>query len=831
MTPNSADPDEVDPHQTRQQFVTHSGDAPTSRRPASRTEEDTRRFSPDLPATTPQTTEGTRYQGGERTAVGPGSIEVGRTLYGKYRVIRRLGGGAMGDVWLVRHSSLNRDHALKMIVPHLASHQGALVRFQREFQVMASFHHEHAIEIYDARLDEEGGYIDMQYVEGQTITEILAAARNQEGRDPSAPLMPFSWILRVLGQLCEVLDVAHEAGIVHRDLKPSNLMLLGKRPPGREFLKVLDFGIAKIRNDPENNLNDPTLTGGFIGTPSYSSPEQVYSKPIDGRSDLYSVGVILYEMVCGRLPFVGQQVQVMMQHAQQPPPPLRAANPALRVAPEVEHAILRVLSKDPDHRPATGRLLYEEFAQAAAAQHPHSTAYVPLDEATSATPPTWDAVPCYSPPVEATEPDSAAPPGRGPIATASPTSVAAERPREGLDADPASEAEQHERRRHPLRIPAVLAFLVLASAGAFFLMNRGAGKKPIEATPIVLGGDRPGGGDGPAVPRRTSLPELPDGYRALKGAALVDGWPEQIVRDEDKNLYRFHAPGIYLPDGFAAEPSAGSPELVQGWPRVIVRTDDPTHARYVRIPGGIEFEMGSWDAPKDVNRKDYPPHPVIVSGFYLQEFEVSNGQIENYFTTAARPSPVRWQEIYDGLKQRNKAMAPNHPAVNISRRDATAYAESFGAKLPTEAQWEYAARSLGQRRRYVWGGEPPSDRMANIQSVRDDVTTTPSGEYPRDETEQHIFDMAGNVQEWCRDAWSPYQKPSNVLRDPFVAEGSPGKVERYAVRGGSWYSTVDEVYITEREKSFAETELLEYIGFRVVIECPEFPPTGDAGRP
>ncbi len=153
------------------------------------------------------------------------------------------------------------------------------MRFQREFEVMATLRHEHAVSIYDACIDADGGYIDMEYVEGQTIHEVLGRPGDDAGHDPSAPLMPLDWIVRVLDQLCEVLQVAHQKGIVHRDLKPSNMMLVGGRPPGKEYLKVLDFGIAKIRDDPEgaagrDQEESENKTEGFIGTPSYGSPEQ-----------------------------------------------------------------------------------------------------------------------------------------------------------------------------------------------------------------------------------------------------------------------------------------------------------------------------------------------------------------------------------------------------------------------------------------------------------------------------------------------------------------------------------------------------------------------------
>ncbi len=325
-----------------------------------------------------------------------GKIEPNQTLYSKYRVLKKLGSGAMGEVWLVRHVTLKSEHALKVIIPNFASNPVALMRFQRELEIMATLRQEHAVTIYDACIDEDGGYIDMEYLDGQTIQEILQAVRNRPDRDPGEPLMPLDWIVRILDQLCEVLQVAHEKGIVHRDLKPSNIMLLNGRKPGKESLKVLDFGIAKIRDDPDSAAvrdqeENENKTQGFIGTPSYGSPEQaMVSEHVDGRADLYSVGIMLYEFVTGRLPFRGNHWQVMSQNATATPPTFAEANPKLRPLPELEHAILRVLAKKPEDRPQTALALFDEIREAVEAVMPAGSPGL--------TPHTWEAAPFYTPP-------------------------------------------------------------------------------------------------------------------------------------------------------------------------------------------------------------------------------------------------------------------------------------------------------------------------------------------------------------------------------------------------------------------------------------------------
>src|SRR5262249_42720005 len=147
----------------------------------------------------------------------------------------------------------------------------------------------------DARMARDAAFIEMEYVRGQSLNKLLKTG---------VP-MPLDWVGRILEQLCDVLEVAHALKIVHRDLKPANLMLVDGRPPGKEQLKVLDFGIAKILEGDEGSLDFHTKTECFVGSAPYSSPEQVTSGTLDVRSDLYSVGVILFEFLAGHRPFNG----------------------------------------------------------------------------------------------------------------------------------------------------------------------------------------------------------------------------------------------------------------------------------------------------------------------------------------------------------------------------------------------------------------------------------------------------------------------------------------------------------------------------------------------
>jgi eukaryotic-like serine/threonine-protein kinase len=729
-----------------------------------------------------------------------GKIEPNQTLYSKYLVIRKLGGGAMGDVWLVRHLSMDDLHALKLIVSNIASNEVALKRFQREFKVMASLKHPHAVQIYDACIDDDGGYIDMEYVQGQTIHDLLTAARKRPDLDPTLPLMPLDWIVKVLDQLTDVLQEAHEKWIVHRDLKPGNLMLVDGRKPGKENLKVLDFGIAKIRDDPDNAAN-MTLTQGFIGTPSYGSPEQAMNRQdIDGRADIYSVGVMLYEFVTGRLPFKGVHFQVMHQHATMPPPPFHEINPKLGSLPELEHAILRALSKDREHRQQTARELFEEVARAV-------EDILGPSRGTPA-PSTWNNLknPVQSGTAIAehgTEHDGGSIlfPG-GPDTL----SITANEPGEAKPEDEPSSSFAGVVRpptwRRRLAIGLVALGLILVVAGlAYQYGNLGgwAGKSYM----------------------KPSKPFLPDGYEAVDGIRYVHLYPEKVIRKADQVEFTYWADGIYLPAGYS--PVDGN-DLVDGWPRYITRDGVDKPPRFVRIKGNEGWIMGAWDADPTAAQNDAPAHSVFLSsGFYMQETEVTNGELEYYFQQVLRPEPSEWRSAFADKKKEDEEVARKHPAVSISRKLAVDYARYVFAMLPTEAQWEYAARSRGKKSRYVSGIKRTPDRtVTNIQSLNQ--TTAPVGSYPKDVTEQGLFDMTGNVKEMCRDVWKPYEKREFVVKDP-IEEMTDAANPDYVVRGGDYISPPEDCTTTYRDDKRPEAkDGYPGIGFRLVIECPDARP-------
>jgi serine/threonine protein kinase len=281
---------------------------------------------------------------------------IGRTFMGRYEAVRLLGEGGMGRVYLARDLRFNRQVVVKVMHEHIAEDPKFRERFSRETQLMAKFQHQHAVTFHDANLDEpHGACIIMEYIKGINLDTLL----QKNGRFTAAR------VGRVVAQLCEVLQAAHDDGIIHRDLKPANLMVVDADTP-REKVKVMDFGLAKIL-DHAGQLKKVTDTNldFAVGTPGYICPEQVRGEEMDHRGDLYSVGCIMYELLTGRLPFLGPaSMDMLLAHATEVPPPFAEVGMEGWVPAAVEELVMKCLAKEPHDRPQCARELAELYEQA-----------------------------------------------------------------------------------------------------------------------------------------------------------------------------------------------------------------------------------------------------------------------------------------------------------------------------------------------------------------------------------------------------------------------------------------------------------------------------------
>ncbi len=278
---------------------------------------------------------------------------LGEILAEKYRIEERLKEGGMGTVYRGTHVLMDKTVAIKVLRPSLAADERIVARFSREARAASRISHPHAISVTDFGEAENGVvFLVMEYLSGRTLKEII----RQEGP------MPLPRTVEILRQVGGALDAAHGEGVVHRDLKSDNIMLLSSS--GTDYAKVLDFGIAKIK-EPEGEYN-PGLTAPdlVIGTPQYMSPEQCSQSPVDARSDIYSLGVILYEMLVGHVPFTGgSPTEIMLQHLQQPAPSVLDERGDVPEA--VGRVIAHAMEKRPEDRYETVGELIEDFTIAA----------------------------------------------------------------------------------------------------------------------------------------------------------------------------------------------------------------------------------------------------------------------------------------------------------------------------------------------------------------------------------------------------------------------------------------------------------------------------------
>jgi predicted Ser/Thr protein kinase len=256
---------------------------------------------------------------------------IGRTI-GKYRIVQEIGRGGMGVVYAGHQTELDRPVAIKVLAPHLAWEKTFVDRFLHEARMAAKLNHPHIVTIYDVGQQDGIYFLVMRLVEGKPLKDIIA----QEGA------LPLARTAGILSQLAEALDYAHSPGVIHRDVKPGNVLL-----ERGDQVTLTDFGIARAAEGTRL-----TATGIALGTPEYMSPEQALGQPTDARTDVYSLGIVLYEMLTARVPFhADTPLATLMQQAQTQPPRPRTVVPSM--PPEVEEVILKTLSKQPDARYAT----------------------------------------------------------------------------------------------------------------------------------------------------------------------------------------------------------------------------------------------------------------------------------------------------------------------------------------------------------------------------------------------------------------------------------------------------------------------------------------------
>ena len=405
----------------------------------------------------------------------PNDDMIGTLAAGRYRVLKLLGEGGMGQVYLAEHVAIQKRVALKVLRAEYASKGEIVTRFQQEAISASRIKHPNVLDVFDfGQLDNGCFFLAMEYLEGNDLADEITRRR----------VLDASTGIRIAMQICRALAAAHANGVVHRDMKPENVFLQ-RTADGEEIVKIVDFGIAQLRSKDDAVVETKrrlTRTGMIFGTPEYMAPEQASGKHADLRADIYAVGIIMYEMFTGAVPFTGETfLGVLAKHLSDPAPLMNVVYPELGITPSLQGVIMRALEKDPTVRYQT----MLEFAQAISASADaaalgyrpsvatageHSMSFVPH---APGTPTHQQFAPSTNPP----------PPG-----------VAVHGPGQAKDTD-AARAETligaEANTRPPTRskgslVAALLAVAALGGGGAWFATHRGGGTSPTPETPSAL---------------------------------------------------------------------------------------------------------------------------------------------------------------------------------------------------------------------------------------------------------------------------------------------------------------------------------------------------------
>ena len=442
---------------------------------------------------------------------------------GKYELQERLGRGGMAEVWKALDTQLKRYVAIKILRADLQADPSFVTRFQHEAELIASLHHPHIVQIHDfsvSHLSESGDavlYMVMDYVEGQTLADFIRnTSRKSQFPSPAT-------IVQLLTPISQAIDYAHQKGMIHRDIKPANILLdkrhTSRNPMGEPILS--DFGIAKLLGGTSN-----TLSGWWLGTPLYIAPEQMTSSSGNERSDIYSLGVILYEMCTGVQPFSGSSPhEIMMQHVSMTPPAPSLLNPA--ISPALTAVILRALAKDPMARFSSASAMVAALAEAFNLPVPEAL-NVPSYPPEAMYSPTYIRQALSQPPTQLVSPSTSMPPAlpaaqvepaslsgpplavsnsgegallkaanktpalplfeqsltRSPLTPPLPPSVGTAPP---VPVSPSSPASKKRRRWIVIGLVAALILLLLGSSSLFYLLPHRGGSSLALTTQHILG--------------------------------------------------------------------------------------------------------------------------------------------------------------------------------------------------------------------------------------------------------------------------------------------------------------------------------------------------------
>jgi formylglycine-generating enzyme required for sulfatase activity/serine/threonine protein kinase len=677
--------------------------------------------------------------------------------HAQYEILRELGRGGMGVVYLARNRLLARQEVLKVVNQDLLERAGGKERFLREIQAAAMLSHRNVVTAYAALPLGQMLVFAMEYVEGDDLAKVVKA---------TGPL-PVVNACYYAQQVALGLQHAFEKQMVHRDIKPQNLIL--SRDGKKHVVKILDFGLAKVMRE-KTEASDLTGTGKMLGTPDYIAPEQTLDAArADIRADIYSLGCTLYYLLAGHTPFQGQSLYAVLQaHHTEQAKALNLVRPDVPVALAV--VVAKMMAKEPAHR--------------------------------------------YQQPVEVAQALSAFVKTAGKRG-ASTAAAATTSPAGGL-----AEIQKVETQDTLAPWPLKPETLIEGSGAIIRPRKSGANRTA------------PLGKSGKKWPLAVGF-----GIGGLVLAVLVALWTGGVFRVQPKDGKVVGqndprpGPAVKTPAG-ARPPLARAPfaanqarEHQQAWARFLGGKVEETldlgegvTMDFLLIPPGT-FTMGSPLEEKQQGSSEEAHKVTITKPFYLGKYEVTQEQYQRLMGTNPSwfsPMGLSRDKVLDQDTRR-------FPVENVSWEDAAAYCEALGrrtgraARLPSEAEWEYACRA-GTTNPFHFDG-PLNGTQANCSGVFPYGTaekgpslarTRRVGSYPGNAF--GLYDMHGNVWEWCQDRYGPYSDLKASPEDPVRKDSGSGDAR--VLRGGSWDSSAESCRAASRNW-FSQGTRLGYFGLRV----------------
>ncbi len=668
-------------------------------------------------------------------------LPKGHVIDDRYRIIRKLGQGSFGAVYLAWDEELETNKALKIIPEALSNDHEAMRSLRKEASIMIKLNHKNIVRVYDFHHHSEIKYIDMEYVEGQSLAELKLAQPDNKFTEEK--------VKQYALQIAEGLAYAHNKKVIHKDIKPQNILLTKEG-----VVKLMDFGIAETVHSSMSRLKNT----GSSGTLVYMSPEQLRGKDVGREADIYSLGATLYELLSGHPPFY--QGDITYQIINEKPEPLAG------VSQRMNTIILKCLEKEREKR----------FSDAGTLIKALQTKETPA---------------------------AATPQGDTKAETQKEIRKETKTPPPQVSVPPATGNGNNRKRLLLYGIPAIVVVLLLVF---FFLYHRAV---PVTITSVPSGARLQVDGEYKGETPLT-IPLSFDTHRFKLQAEKYKDFETTRTITHTTNNIKFSLKPVVYPATYTSK--------VAGIEMVFVK--------------GGTFKMGCTGEQSDCGDDEKPVHTVTMDDFYMGKYEVTVARFKKFidatgYETDAEKNGYSW--IWDGeWKKKNgvdwrcdvkgnrrNSSTYNNPVINVSWNDAVAFCKWLSKetgqhyRLPTEAEWEYAARGGNRSSGYKYAGSNNIDQVAWYWE-NSGKKTHPVGQ--KKPNELGIYDMSGNVWEWCSDWYGKNYYGSSPQNNP----QGPSSGSYRVARGGSWSYYARDCRVAYRYGLSPGFRII-YLGFRLVL--------------